>query len=65
MRVHVQSVNATDRQTGGVHLWRVVRAVAEASLLSVVFALAILLIGLPFALVARAVFEIISWMIGS
>jgi len=43
---------------------RVVRGLAEASLVVVAFALAILLLGLPIALAVRAVQGIVSWCAG-
>jgi hypothetical protein len=42
---------------------RVIRAVAGASLAAVGFALAILLIGTPVALVVRGVHESLSWLV--
>ena len=42
---------------------RVIRGVAEASLAAVGFALAILLVGAPFALLVRGVHESLSWLV--
>ena len=42
---------------------RVVRGFAEASLVALGFALAILLIGTPLALLARGVYEGLSWLV--
>ena len=57
-----QNIHADDWQTDGARVWRVVRAFAEAALVAVAFALAILLIGLPFALLGRVLHELMAWM---
>jgi hypothetical protein len=41
---------------------RVIRAFAEAALVSIAFALAILLIGLPFALLGKVLHALMTWM---
>lgn len=43
---------------------RVIRGFAEGSLVALGFALAILLIGTPLALLARGVYEGLSWLVG-
>jgi len=40
---------------------RLVQGFAEASVIVIAFAVAILLLGLPVALAVRAVYEIVSW----
>jgi hypothetical protein len=60
-----QHSDAGDQRTDGARVWRVVRAFAEAGLVSIAFALAILLIGLPVALLGRALHEMVAWMVGA
>jgi hypothetical protein len=44
-------------------LVRVVRGVAEGSLVALAFALAILVIGTPLALLARGIYEGLGWLV--
>ena len=44
---------------------RLVRELAEASLLVIMFAVAILVVGTPIALAVRALHEILSWLLRS
>jgi hypothetical protein len=61
----VHEIDATERRPGGIAgLLRVIRAFAEASLLAIAFAFAILLIGLPFALLGRLVHDLIMFVVG-
>ena len=53
---------AGHRNPGIASFVRVVRAFAEASLAAVAFAVAILLIGLPIALVVRVVHDGVQWL---
>ncbi len=57
-----QNSYASDQRTDGVRVLGVIRAFAEAALVAIVFALAILLIGLPFALLGRVLHEVMAWM---
>jgi hypothetical protein len=56
--------SAIGQPTAGTRLLSLIRTVLGASLLSIAFGLAILLIGLPFALLGRALHEIVAWMSG-
>ena len=60
----VHEIYAAERRTGVAGLLRVIRAFAEASLLVIAFAFAILLIGLPFALFGRLVHDIVMFVVG-
>jgi hypothetical protein len=55
-------INANERRVEGVRVLRVIRAFAEAALVSIAFALAILLIGLPFALLGKVLHALMTWM---
>ena len=59
-----------DNEQGGrstllVRVLRLVRELAEASLLVIAFAVAILVVGTPIALAVRALHEILSWLLRS
>src|SRR5689334_8890824 len=58
--------NKTPRSHAGglTPLLRVIRGFAEASLVAVGFAVAILLIGTPLALFVRGLHEGLSWLVG-
>jgi hypothetical protein len=56
--------NATSRVGGLRSFIRVIRGFAEGSLVALGFALAILLIGTPLALLARGVHEGLAWLVG-
>jgi hypothetical protein len=60
----VHEIYAAEQRTGVAGLLRVIRAFAEASLLSIAFAFAILLIGLPLALLGRLVHDIVIFLVG-
>jgi hypothetical protein len=54
------------RRPGGVPSFvRVIRSMAEASLVVIGFAFAILLIGTPFALLVSGVHEGLTWLVGA
>jgi len=53
----------TDRN-GTMSLARVIRGVAEGSLAVLAFAVAILLIGIPIAVVVRALHDGLGWLAG-
>jgi hypothetical protein len=53
---------ATARWGGFASFVRVIRGLAEASLVAIGFAFAILLIGLPVALIGRALHEGVAWL---
>jgi hypothetical protein len=55
-------INANERRMEGPRVLRVIRAFAEAALVSIAFALAILLIGLPFALLGKVLHALMTWM---
>jgi hypothetical protein len=57
--------NVTGRPDSLAPVRRVVRAFAEASVVAVGFALAILLLGLPVALAGRLLHDLIAWIAGS
>jgi hypothetical protein len=64
MVVGMDNSNATSRVAGLRSFIRVIRGFAEGSLVVLGFALAILLIGTPLALLARGVHEGLSWLAG-
>jgi hypothetical protein len=51
-------------RTGAARVLRIIRGFAEASLVAVTFALAILVIGTPIALLVRALHDGLSWLVG-
>ena len=59
----VHEIYVTEQRSGVAGLLRVIRAFAEASLLAIAFAFAILLIGLPFALVGRLMHDLIMFVV--
>jgi len=60
----VHETYVPEQRTGVAGLLRVIRAFAEASLVAIAFAFAILLIGLPFALLGRLVHDLIMFVVG-
>jgi hypothetical protein len=60
----VREIYTAKQRMGVAGLVRVVRAFAEASLLAIAFAFAILLIGLPFAVLGRLAHDIIKFVVG-
>jgi hypothetical protein len=64
MVVGMDNRNAIPRVGGLRSFIRVIRGFAEGSLVVLGFALAILLIGAPLALLARGVHEGLSWLVG-
>jgi hypothetical protein len=60
----VDEIYAAEQRTGVARLLHVICAFAEASLLAIAFASAILLIGLPFALLGRLVHDIVMFLVG-
>ena len=54
---------ATRQRGATASFVRVVRGFAEASLVALAFACAILLIGLPIALIVRGLHEALSWLV--
>ena len=64
MVVGMDNKTATPRMGSLTSFFRVVRGFAEGSLVALGFALAILLIGTPLALLARGVHEGLSWLVG-
>ena len=63
MVVGMDNRTATSRVAGLTSFMRVIRGFAEGSLVVLGFALAILLIGTPLALLARGVHEGLSWLV--
>jgi hypothetical protein len=57
--------DGAERRTGIAGLRSVARVFAEASLAAMAFALAILLIGLPFAILVKAVHAIVTGFAGN
>jgi hypothetical protein len=57
------SLEHRDR-TAAVPVLRIIRGFAEASLVAVAFALAILVIGTPIALLVRGLHDSLSWFVG-
>src|SRR5438128_2076198 len=51
-------------RTGVARVLRIIRGFAEASLAALAFALAILVIGTPIALLVRALHDSLSWLVG-
>lgn len=62
MVVGMDNRTATSRVSGPTSFIRVIRGFAEGSLVVLGFALTILLIGTPLALLARGVYEGLSWI---
>ena len=54
---------ATRRRDATASLVRVVRGFAEASLVALAFACAILLLGMPLALIVRGLHDALSWLV--
>ena len=59
------AIHRSERQGPLPQFLSVVRELAEASLLVILFACALLVLGLPVALAVRAVHEIILWFAGA
>jgi hypothetical protein len=54
----------SERQGPLLQFLRVVRGLAEASLVVIAFTAALLMLGLPVAFAVRAVHDIVSWLVG-
>jgi len=52
----------TSNRTGKMSFRQVIRGLAEGSLVALAFALAILVIGTPIALIVRVLYEGLSWL---
>ena len=50
-------------RTCAARVLRIIREIAEASVVAVAFALAILVIGAPIALLVRALHDSLSWLV--
>jgi len=57
----IAATSARDVREPLMRFIRLVQGFAEASVIVIAFAVAILLLGLPVALAVRAVHEIVSW----
>ena len=63
----MSGLDAYNKQAAGatplVRFMRLVRVLAEASIVVVAFAVAILIVGTPIALAVRALHDIVSWLV--
>jgi hypothetical protein len=63
----MSGLDAYNKQAAGaaplVRFMRLVRELAEASIVVVAFAVAILIVGTPIALAVRVLHDIVSWLV--
>jgi hypothetical protein len=64
MVISMNTRSSTPNRRSGISFGRVVRAFVEASLVALAFGVAILLVGAPIALLARALHGGLSWLAG-